>query len=155
MHGRRSLGMAISFALSTPDSLTDLGAAWNWADPLSRRAPHSPSSRPSPQGTRRTLRGATTSRGIQPFPATDDPRVPEAASRGSVVVVAVARRARLVLPPALHFPCFDLGFDAVGQAGVDGELERLAGPLWAEADFVEHPGATVGLGIAKIRLNPK
>src|ERR1035441_3751525 len=135
MQGRRSLGMPISFALRTPDPLPDIGATWNWADPLSRRAPHSLSPWPSLQGRGRTLRGATTSCDIQPFPATDDPRVPEAASRGSVVVVAVARGARLVLPPTLHFPGFDLGFDAVGQAGVDRELERLAGPLRVKADF--------------------
>jgi hypothetical protein len=68
--------MPISFALRTPDPLPDIGAAWNWAEPLSCRAPHSPSPRPSPLERGRTMRRAATSRGIQPFPAKDDPRVP-------------------------------------------------------------------------------
>ena len=72
------------------------------------------------------------------------------ASGGGVVVVAIAHGARFILPPALHFPSFGLGLDAVRQVGVDRELERLAGPLRVEADFVEHPRATGGLGVAKL-----
>jgi len=69
--------------------------------------------------------------------------------RRSVVIVSIAGRARLVLPPAWHFPGLGSSFDACGKASVASELERLARPLRIEADFVNHPGATGSLGVGE------